>query len=114
VVEHGIGKRLEPGDGLVLEDLGVGVVGWCAEPGGEDAPASMVQRGDAGVGGNAVEPGLEGGARLEAVHGARRPEIGLLDDVLGVVIGAGHLVAVRDKGTPQPVELVVQLHATHW
>src|SRR5215207_5077311 len=45
---------------------------------------------DVGVGQDAVEPGLEIGARLELVEGAVCLGVGLLDEVLGVMWTARH------------------------
>ena len=72
-------------------------------PGPRAAPAdpALGQRGQADVGGDLVEPGPHRGPALEAAVGAPRPQVRLLDQVLGVVRRADHAVAVRQQLPPE-------------
>jgi hypothetical protein len=54
----------------------------------------------AGAGGDPVEPGAQRRAALELVVAAQRAQVGLLHQVLGVVHGAEHPVAVGQQLAP--------------
>ena len=69
-------------------------------PVGSGRRLAAVQRGEAGVGGDPVEPGAQRGPALEAVVGAPGAQVGLLHQVLGVVHRAEHPVAVRQQLAP--------------
>ena len=74
-----------------------GLGGRGAQPGGQRAAVAALERGQADVGGDAVEPGAHRRPALEAVVGPPGAQVGLLDEVLGVVHRPGHPVAVRQQ-----------------
>ena len=72
-----------------------------AEAGGQRTPAAALQRGQAGVRRDLVEPGPHRRPALEPAVGSPRPQVRLLDEVLGVVHRAEHPVAVRQQLAPE-------------
>src|SRR5262249_33468255 len=70
------------------------------EPGREGPAASALQGGEAGAGGDPVQPRAQRRPAFEGVVRAPGPDVGLLDLVLGVVHGAEHAGAVRQQLTP--------------
>ena len=98
-----IGQRLEPGDLAALVDVAARVRRPLAQPGRQRSALPAVQRGQAGVRRNAVEPGPDGGFALEPLEGLPRAQVGVLNQVLCVVNGAGHPVAVREQFAPIPL-----------
>ena len=82
LVEQPVGVGLQP------RDLGEG-----AQRG--HAPRAAADRVERRVGGDAVQPGPEPGAALEAVAAAPRAQEGLLHEVLGLLERAEHAVAVH-------------------
>src|SRR5262249_50035420 len=79
----------------------VRIVAWSAKPGRQHAPAAMLQCGEAGVRRDAVQPGPHRRPVFELVIRAPGAQVGLLDDVFGVVQRAEHPVAVRDQLSPE-------------
>ena len=71
-----------------------------AQPGRQRSLGLAVERGQAGVGGDPVEPGAQRRAVLERVVAPPRAQVGLLHQVLGVVDRAHHPVAVREQLAP--------------
>ena len=74
----------------------------------------MLERGQARVGRDPVQPGTQRRTALEPIVGTPRPQIGLLDQVLGIVDRAEHPVAVRQQLAAQrlaePNELLAVCH----
>jgi hypothetical protein len=71
-------------------------------------PARALELVEAGVGGDAEEPGLDGGAALEARAPAPGAQERLLDGVLGVGGRAEHAVAVQQQGAAERLHDVVE------
>ena len=95
--DGGVGHRLEPGDlGVRVERVaGLGVGG--AEAGRERAARPALEVGQADVGRDPVEPGADRRAALEVGRGLPGAQERLLHEVLGLVEGAAHPVAVREQ-----------------
>jgi len=74
-----------------------------AQPGGQRPPAAVLDRPQAGVGGDAVQPGPQRRAALEPVPRPPGAQQGLLQHVLGVVHRAEHPVAVREQFWPERI-----------
>jgi hypothetical protein len=83
----------------------VGAVVGTGQARGQHPPPARLQRVQADVGGDPVEPRPDRRAALEAGVGAPRPQVGLLHRVLGVVRGAEHPVAVRHQLPAEPLGL---------
>src|SRR5262245_16633047 len=62
---------------------------------GEASLTPPPQRGEAGVGGDLIEPGARRSPRLEPGKTAPRPQRDVLQDILGVGPGAQHPVAMH-------------------
>jgi len=91
-------------EGLQPRDVGVGhqrcpwIVPGGSQPARERPPGSSFQRAEAGVGGDAVQPGAQRGPlRVVPVGRPPGPQQRLLDQVLGLVERAEHPVAVRQQ-----------------
>src|ERR1700730_852255 len=69
-------------------------------PGAPRAAAPALQRGQAGAGGDPVEPGPQGRPLLEPVVGAPGTQVGLLHQILGIVHRAEHPVTMREQLAP--------------
>ena len=97
-----IRERLQPRD--LSDSAGNGSVRIArrrAQAGRERPPRAGLQRSQARVGRNPVQPGPQRRPALERAEGPPRPQQRLLDDVLGVVHRAEHAVAVGEQLGPQ-------------
>jgi len=81
----------------LLDGLVPGLPAGRSETGRERPALLALEVGEADVGGDAVQPGADRRPALERVVGLPRPQVGLLDHVLGLIHRAGHPVAVRDE-----------------
>ena len=104
-----VGHRLEPRHLVVELERVAGLAVGGAETGGQRPPGAALEVGEADVGGDAVEPGAHRGATLEAVVGPPGAQVGLLDEVLGLVHGPGHPVAVREQLPPVGVRQLLEV-----
>jgi hypothetical protein len=82
------------------------------------SPAAVLERGQAPVGRDPVQPRTQRRSALEPLIGTPRPQVGLLDQVLGVLDRAQHPAAVRQQLAPQrlgePNELLAVCHRRSW
>jgi hypothetical protein len=107
---QGVRHWFQPGDAWIgRADGGVRVVGGCVQAGRQCPPASLFERGQAGVGGDAVQPGAHRRPALEGVIGPPGPQVGLLHDVFGLVCRPKHPVAVRQQFPPERLGAVHEL-----
>ncbi len=93
----GVRHRLQPRDLVVELERVTGHLVHGAEPGGQRAARPALEVGQADVGGDAVEPGTHRRTALEGVRRLPGPDQRLLDEVLGLVHGPAHPVAVRQQ-----------------
>ena len=111
-VDQGVRDRLQP-RGRRPGRLGRGlrVRLGAAEAGRQHPAARLLERGQAGVGGDPVEPGAYRRPALERAVGTPGAQVGLLDQVLGVVHRAEHAVAVRQQLPPERLGVADELGA---
>jgi RNA polymerase sigma factor (sigma-70 family) len=103
-------NRLQPGHiGSGRPGQGVGVAGRTAQAGRQRPPAALLKRRQAGIGGDAVEPGTQRRPALEGAVGPPGPQIGLLHQIFGLVGRAEHPVAVRQQLMPEPLGVLDEL-----
>ncbi len=93
-----VGDRLQPlmGAGAAAE-IGVRVNRAVTQAGRQHAPGAVLQRTQARRGGDPVQPGSQRRTLLERLIATPATQVGLLDQVFGVVHRAEHAVAVRDQ-----------------
>ena len=87
-----IGLRTWPGIWLEPTDLGAGPVGGQID--GQLPPGPVVQRGEATVGGDLVQPGPDVTAFVQCADTAPGPHEAVLDRVLGVVQRPEHSITM--------------------
>ncbi|SRX92659.1 hypothetical protein MSP7336_00885 [Mycobacterium shimoidei] len=80
-----IGQRLQPRDFDPLHHLGRRIRAGRAEPGGQRPALPALECGQAGVGGDAMQPGSHRRLALEAVVGFPGTQIGFLHQIFGIV-----------------------------
>ena len=90
------GQWLQPRHLGALDQLSGRVRTGRAQPGGQRPTPAVLQRSQAGVGGDPVQPGAHRGLSLEPVVGLPGAQQGFLHQVLGVVQLTGHPVAMRE------------------
>src|SRR6185503_3593683 len=97
---------------VVCDQLVEKVVGVRLEPEhlarGRRLPWALVERVQAGIGGDLVEPGPEWGAARVRVPPAPRTQERLLDQVLRFLEGAEHAVAVDVQLAPVALDLLAE------
>ena len=98
--DHGVRDRLQPRHLRLLGQVGLRIGARGTEPAGQRAAVAALQRGQAGAGGDPVEPGPKRRALLEPVIGPPGAQVGLLHEILGVVYRAEHPVAMRQQLAP--------------
>ena len=98
-------QRLQPGDLVILGDLAGGIGRRRAQASGQRPALAALQRRQAGVGGDPVQPGPHRRLALESVVRPPGAQVGLLNQVLGVVQGPGHPVAVRQQLAPEALRI---------
>ena len=77
------------------------VLAGAGEAGRQRPPAAVLQRAQARVGGDPVQPRPQRRAALELAVGPPRPDQGLLHLVLGIMDRAEHAVAVCEQLGPE-------------
>jgi hypothetical protein len=99
-----VGNRLQPRHvGQRVAERRIRVRPGRAQPSRQRPPAAVLDRPQAGVGGDAVQPGPQRRAALEPVPRPPGAQQGLLQHVLGVVHRPEHPVAVREQFRPERV-----------
>jgi hypothetical protein len=97
-----VGQRLQPRHLRRRGQRGRGIPGRPAQPGRQGTAAAALDRGQARVGRDPVQPGAHRRAALEPVERAPRPQIRLLNQILGLLGRAQHPVAVSQQLAPEP------------
>ena len=100
-----IRQWLQPGDLVILGDLAGGIRRGGAQASGQRPALAAFQGRQAGVGGDPVQPRPHRRFALETVVGPPGSQVGLLDQVLGVVQGPGHPVTVRQQLAPEALRI---------
>jgi hypothetical protein len=99
-VARRLGERLEPRHFGTLDQFRGRIRTRRAQPGRQRPASAVFQRGQAGVGGDAVQPGAHGRLSLEAVVCLPGAQQGFLHQVLGIVQRSRHPIAVREQFAP--------------
>jgi hypothetical protein len=101
-----VGKRLQPRHLRRGHQRRLRVATRCAQARRQRPPAAALDRGQARVGGDPVQPGPHRRTARKPVIGPPRPQVALLDQVLGLLDRAQHPVAVCSSPRNRPVRLV--------
>ena len=99
---HRVRHRLQPahlGPGCFQVPIGIGF--RVAQARGHHPAAAPGQLGQAGIGGDLVQPGPHRGPALEPAVGPPGTQVCLLDQVFRILDRAEHAVAVREQLTPE-------------
>ena len=96
------GKRLQPRHLRPRHHRRLRVLRRPAQPRRQRSAAPPVDRGQAYVGRDPVQPGPHRRTALKPVIGPPRPQVRLLHQVLGLLSRAQHPVAVSQQLTPEP------------
>jgi hypothetical protein len=91
LVKEPVGIRLQPGN-VAVRRRGIPGIGWTRDLRRQHPPWVAPKQIQAGVRGDAVQPGAERGTSLEGLAFGPGPQEGLLDQVLGVLRRAGEPV----------------------
>lgn len=97
VAQRRIRDRFQPGNLVALDQIVGRVRTRCTEAGREWTPRSPLQRGQARIRRDAIEPGPERRLAFVTFEPAPSPDERLLDLVFGVVNRPHHAIAVRQQ-----------------
>ena len=92
-----VGKGLQPRHLVARGDVVDGIRTRGAQPRRQRPALTTVQRRQARVGGDPVQPRAHGGFALESFVRLPRAQVGFLHQILGVVQGTGHPITVREQ-----------------